>query len=141
MITYQTEDTSFRFGSRRLISRWIKEIVAHAELKVGELSIVFCSDPYILAVNRQYLGHDYYTDIITFDYCEGSVLSGDLIVSVDTVRANAEEYGAASFEEELHRVIIHGVLHLIGFDDHTPEDQAEMRRQENAALALLKTLA
>ena len=141
MITYQTEDTPFRFGSRRLISRWIKEIVAHAELKVGELSIVFCSDPYILAVNRQYLGHDYYTDIITFDYCEGSVLSGDLIVSVDTVRANAEEYGAASFEEELHRVIIHGVLHLIGFDDHTPEDQAEMRRQENAALALLKTLA
>lgn len=141
MITYQTEDTSFRFGSRRLISRWIKEIVAHAELKVGELSVVFCSDPYILAVNRQYLGHDYYTDIITFDYCEGSVLSGDLIISVDTVRANAEEYGAASFEEELHRVIIHGVLHLIGFDDHTPEDQAEMRRQENAALALLKTLA
>ena len=141
MITYQTEDTSFRFGSRRLISRWIKEIVAHAELKVGELSIVFCSDPYILAVNRQYLGHDYYTDIITFDYCEGSVLSGDLIISVDTVRANAEEYGAASFEEELHRVIIHGVLHLIGFDDHTPKDRAEMRRQENAALALLKTLA
>ena len=141
MITYQTEDTSFRFGSRRLISRWIKEIVAHAELKVGELSIVFCSDPYILAVNRQYLGHDYYTDIITFDYCEGSVLSGDLIISVDIVRANAEEYGAASFEEELHRVIIHGVLHLIGFDDHTPKDRAEMRRQENAALALLKTLA
>ena len=141
MITYQTEDTSFRFGSRRLISRWIKEIVAHAELKVGELSVVFCSDPYILAVNRQYLGHDYYTDIITFDYCEGSVLSGDLIISVDTVRANAEEYGAASFEEELHRVIIHGVLHLIGFDDHTPKDRAEMRRQENAALALLKTLA
>ena len=69
------------------------------------------------------------------------MLSGDLIISVDTVRANAEEYGAASFDEELHRVIIHGVLHLIGFDDHTPEDQAEMRRQENAALALLKTLA
>lgn len=141
MITYQTEDTSFRFGSRRLTSRWIKEIVSHADLKIGDLSVVFCSDPYILDVNRQYLGHDYYTDIITFDYCEGNVLSGDLIISVDTVRANAEEYGAASFDEELHRVIIHGVLHLIGFDDHTPEDQAEMRRQENAALALLKTLA
>ena len=141
MITYQIEDTSFRFGSRRLTSRWIKEIVARAEMRLGDVSVVFCSDPYILDVNRQYLGHDYYTDIITFDYCEGDVLSGDLIISVDTVRANAEEYGAASFDEELHRVIIHGVLHLIGFDDHTPEDQAEMRRQENAALELLKTLA
>ena len=141
MISYLTEDTSFRFNSRRLTSRWIKEVVAHAELRLGDLSVVFCSDPYILDVNKQYLGHDYYTDIITFDYCEGDVLSGDLIISVDTVRANAAEYGAASFDEELHRVIIHGVLHLIGFDDHTPEDQAEMRRQENAALALLKTLA
>lgn len=141
MITYQIEDTSFRFGSRRLTSRWIKEIVAQAEMRLGDVSVVFCSDPYILDVNRQYLGHDYYTDIITFDYCEGDVLSGDLIISVDTVRANAEEYGAASFDEELHRVIIHGVLHLIGFDDHTPEDQAEMRRQEDAALELLKTLA
>lgn len=141
MISYQTEDTSFRFTSRRLTSRWIKEIVAQAEMRLGDLSVVFCSDPYILDVNQQYLGHDYYTDIITFDYCEGDLLSGDLIISVDTVRANAKEYGAASFDEELHRVIIHGVLHLIGFDDHTPEDQAEMRRQENAALALLKTLA
>lgn len=141
MITYQIEDTFFRFASRRLTSRWIKEIVAQAEMRLGDVSVVFCSDPYILDVNRQYLGHDYYTDIITFDYCEGDVLSGDLIISVDTVRANAEEYGAASFDEELHRVIIHGVLHLIGFDDHTPEDQAEMRRQENAALELLKTLA
>ena len=141
MITYLTEDTSFHFTSRRLTSRWIKEVVAQAELRLGDLSVVFCSDPYILDVNKQYLGHDYYTDIITFDYCEGDVLSGDLIISVDTVRANASEYGAASFDEELHRVIIHGVLHLIGFDDHTPEDQAEMRRQENAALALLKTLA
>lgn len=141
MITYQTEDTAFRFRFRRLTSRWIREIIAQADLKTGDLSIVFCSDPYILKINQEYLGHDYYTDIITFDYCEGDVLSGDLIISVDTVRANAVEYGAASFDEELHRVIIHGVLHLIGFDDHTPEDQAEMRRQENAALALLKTLA
>ena len=141
MITYQTEESSFRLGSRRLTSRWIKEIVSQAEMRLGDLSVVFCSDPYILEVNKQYLGHDYYTDIITFDYCEGDILSGDLIISVDTVRANAKEYGAASFDEELHRVIIHGVLHLIGFDDHSPEDQAEMRRQENAALALLKTLA
>lgn len=141
MISYLTEDTSFRFNSRRLTSRWIRLVAERATRRVGDLSVVFCSDPYILDVNRQYLGHDYYTDIITFDYCEENVLSGDLIISVDTVRANASEYGAASFDEELNRVIIHGVLHLIGFDDHTPEDQAEMRRQENAALELLKTLS
>ena len=140
MITYQTEDTSFRFGSRRLTSRWIRLVAERAARRVGDISVVFCSDPYILEVNRRYLGHDYYTDIITFDYCEDDILSGDLIISVDTVRANAAEYGASSFEEELKRVIIHGVLHLIGFDDHTPDDQAEMRRQENAALELLKTL-
>ena len=139
MIAYLTEDTSFHFAFRRLTSQWIKTVAQRAGRRVGDLSVVFCSDPFILGVNRQYLGHDYYTDIITFDYCEGDILSGDLIISVDTVRANAAEYGAASFEEELNRVIIHGVLHLIGFDDHTPEDQAEMRRQENAALELRKT--
>ena len=82
MISYQTEDTSFRFPSRRLTNRWIREIVTQAELRLGDLSIVFCSDPYILDVNRRFLGHDYYTDIITFDYCEDDVLSGDLIISV-----------------------------------------------------------
>ena len=138
MITYQIEDTSFHFGSRRLTSRWIKEIVAQAEMRLGDVSVVFCSDPYILDVNRQYLGHDYYTDIITFDYCEGDVLSGDLIISVDTVRANAEEYGAASFDEELHRVIIHGVLHLCGINDKGPGEREIMEAAENKALALLK---
>lgn len=140
MISYLTEDTSFHYSSRRLTSRWIRLVAERAARRVGDISVVFCSDPYILEVNRRYLGHDYYTDIITFDYCEDDILSGDLIISVDTVRANAAEYGASSFEEELKRVIIHGVLHLIGFDDHTPDDQAEMRRQENAALELLKTL-
>ena len=136
MITYQIEDTSFHFGSRRLTSRWIKEIVAQAEMRLGDVSVVFCSDPYILDVNRQYLGHDYYTDIITFDYCEGHVLSGDLIISVDTVRANAEEYGAASFDEELHRVIIHGILHLCGINDKGPGEREQMEAAEDKALAL-----
>ena len=136
MITYQTEDTSFRFGSRRLTSRWIREIVAQAEMTLGDLSVVFCSDPYILDVNRQYLGHDYYTDIITFDYCEGDVLSGDLVISVDTVRANGEEYGEG-FDRELHRVIAHGLLHLTGYDDLTEAEQKRMCAAENDALALL----
>ena len=141
MIVYLTEDTSFRFDGRKLrTSRWLKEVARRAGRRIGDLSVVFCSDPYILGVNREYLGHDYYTDIITFDYCEGNVLSGDLVISVDTVRANAAEYGAASFEEELSRVIVHGVLHLIGYDDHSDADRKEMRAQENAALELLRTI-
>lgn len=141
MITYLAEDTRFRFdGRKQRTSRWLREVARRSGRRIGDLSVVFCSDPYILGVNREYLGHDYYTDIITFDYCEGDVLSGDLIISVDTVRANAAEYGAASFEEELSRVIVHGLLHLIGFDDHTDAERKEMRAQENAALELLKTI-
>ena len=141
MISYLSEDVSFRFdGKKRLTSAWLRAVARQESRQIGDLSVVFCSDPYILSVNRQYLGHDYYTDIITFDYCEGSVLSGDLIISVDTVRANAAEYGAASFEEELSRVIVHGVLHLVGYDDHTPGDQKLMRQKENEALALLKSM-
>ena len=131
MISYLSEDISFRFdGKKRKTSNWLRAVAEREGRRIGEISVVFCSDPYILSVNQQYLGHDYYTDIITFDYCEGSVLSGDLIISIDTVRANAAEYGAASFEEELSRVIVHGVLHLIGYDDHTPADQKQMRQKE-----------
>lgn len=140
MITYQNEDTTFHFSGRRFSSRWIKAVADREGRRIGDISVVFCSDPYILEVNRQYLGHDYYTDIITFDYCEGNVLSGDLIISIDTVRANAAEYGADSFAEELNRVIIHGVLHLIGYDDHTPEDSQVMRTKENEALSLRREM-
>ena len=141
MISYLSEDISFRFdGKKRKTSNWLRAVAEREGRRIGEISVVFCSDPYILSVNQQYLGHDYYTDIITFDYCEGSVLSGDLIISIDTVRANAAEYGAASFGEELSRVIVHGVLHLIGYDDHTPADQKQMRQKENEALALLKEM-
>ena len=141
MISYLSEDISFRFdGKKRKTSNWLRAVAEREGRRIGEISVVFCSDPYILSVNQQYLGHDYYTDIITFDYCEGSVLSGDLIISIDTVRANAAEYGAASFEEELSRVIVHGVLHLIGYDDHSPADQKQMRQKENEALALLKEM-
>ena len=101
--------------------------------------IIFCSDPYILDINQRYLQHDYFTDIITFDYCEGKVLSGDLFISIDTVRENAAEYGA-SFEEELNRVMVHGLLHLIGYDDHTPAEQQEMRSKEDYYLSIRKIL-
>ena len=103
--------------------------------RIGDISIIFCSDNYILDVNQQYLQHDYFTDIITFDYCEGDKLSGDLFISVDTVRENAVEYGT-EFKDELNRVIVHGILHLIGYDDHTEEDIKEMRSKENYYLSL-----
>ncbi len=130
MVSYFTEDITFPFKLKRLTSKWLK-FVAHSEARrLGDISIIFCSDQYILDVNRKYLNHDYYTDIITFDYCEGDLLSGDLFISIDSVRENAAFYGTA-FENELNRVIVHGVLHLIGYDDHTEEEIAQMRSKED----------
>ena len=137
MIAFFTQDTDFRFKGKRLTSNWLKQVAVAEGRSVGDISIIFCSDNYLLDVNKKYLQHDYFTDIITFDYCEGSVLSGDLFISVDSVRENASFYGA-SFEDELNRVIVHGVLHLIGYDDHTDEDIAVMRSKENTYLAFKK---
>ena len=115
-------------------------MVAGSEIrKIGDINIIFCSDPYILDVNIRSLDHHYYTDIITFDYCEGDILSGDLFISVDTVRDNADYY-KTDFDTELSRVIVHGILHLIGYDDHCDEDIAEMRAKENFYLDLRKNL-
>ena len=110
--------------------------MAESEIRqIGNISIIFCSDNYILDVNQKYLQHDYFTDIITFDYCEGDKLSGDLFISVDTVKDNAVEYGT-EFQDELNRVMVHGLLHLIGYDDHSEEDIKEMRAKENYYLSL-----
>ena len=135
MITYQTEDMRMPAIRKRETSEWIKAVAATYNKKVGEVAYIFCSDEKILEVNRQYLEHDYYTDIITFDYCEGDRLSGGLFISIDSVRENALEYGT-EFNDELNRVIVHGILHLIGYDDHCDEDIAEMRRKENYYLSL-----
>lgn len=102
----------------------------------GDIAVVFCSDPYILEVNKQYLNHDYYTDIITFDYCEGDVVSGDLIVSIDTVTSNADLY-KSTFSDELFRVVLHGVLHLCGLGDKSEQEISEMRAAENHFLSSL----
>lgn len=136
MIVFATEETKFNFKSRRLVKQWITDAVKSENAVPGDISVIFCSDPYLLEMNKKYLGHDYYTDVITFDYVEGNVISGDIYISVDTVKANAEEYGA-TFEEELHRVIIHGVLHLLGYDDHEENDIAKMRERENHYLGKL----
>ena len=135
MISYFFEDTDFIFKGKARNNKWLR-LVSESEIRrIGDINIIFCSDNYILNVNQQYLQHDYFTDIITFDYCEGDRLSGDLFISVDTVRENAIEYGT-EFSEELHRVIVHGILHLIGYDDHSDKDVAIMRKKENYYLSL-----
>ncbi len=135
MVSYFVQDTDFKFVKRRLNNAWLK-LVADSEVrKLGNINIIFCSDNYILDVNMKYLQHDYFTDIITFDYCEGNVLSGDLFISVDSVRENSMFF-KTEFADELNRVIVHGILHLIGYDDHTPEEQKIMREKENYYLEL-----
>ena len=134
MVSYYTEDTRFSFKEKRLTSRWLKFVAESEAKRLGAISVIFCSDNYILDININYLKHDYYTDIITFDYCEGDRLSGDLFISVDSVRENAAFYGT-EFADELNRVIVHGLLHLIGYDDHSEEDIAVMRAKENYYLS------
>lgn len=135
MISFYFEDTKFVFRQKTLTRKWLK-LVAESEIcRIGDISVIFCSDNYILDVNQKYLGHDYFTDIITFDYREGDKLSGDLFISVDSVRENSIEY-KTDFNEELNRVIVHGLLHLIGYDDHTDDQTNEMRAKENYYLSL-----
>lgn len=112
------------------LQKLIGSLIQKEEKIFGNISVIFCSDEYLLKINEQYLGHNYYTDIVTFDYVEKSVISGDLFISVDRVAENAEKYGN-SFIEELHRVLIHGVLHLVGYKDKTTEEQSLMRDKED----------
>jgi rRNA maturation RNase YbeY len=133
MIRFYQKETNFDLQYKAIIKKWIKGVVEVSGKKVGDVNIIFCNDPSILEINQQFLGHDYYTDIITFDYCEGNTVSGELYISVDTVEANAQEYNE-TFRNEMHRVIIHGILHLLGYDDHSEEDIAQMREQEDLAL-------
>ena len=135
MISYQTEGVKMPAIKRRETTAWIKAVAATYGKKVGDIAYIFCDDEKILEVNRQYLQHDYYTDIITFDYTEDNVISGDLFISLDTVRSNSEEQGT-TYEEELHRVIIHGILHLCGIDDKGPGEREIMEAAENKALEM-----
>ena len=139
MIRYFQEDIRFELKQKLLNNRWLKMVAGSEMRRLGAINIIFCSDRYILDVNINYLQHDYFTDIITFDYCEKDVLSGDLFISIDSVRENALYYGAA-FSEELDRVMVHGLLHLIGYDDHTEEEKAQMRQKENYYLEMQAVL-
>ncbi|MDD4992062.1 MAG: rRNA maturation RNase YbeY [Paludibacter sp.] len=133
MIQYIAEDIQLPILQKQKINRWIKDVAAGYNCKTGDIAYIFCTDERILEVNKQYLDHDYYTDIITFDYSEGNIISGDIFISLDTVKSNSEEFGV-SFEKELFRILIHGILHLCGQDDKTPELRAEMTRKENLAI-------
>jgi len=139
MIRYFQEDIRFELKQKMQNNRWLKMVAGSEMRRIGAVNIIFCSDNYILDVNMKYLQHDYFTDIITFDYCEKDILSGDLFISIDSVRENALFYGT-EFEDELNRVMVHGLLHLIGYDDHTEEEIATMRSKENYYLQMKAAL-
>lgn len=146
MIKFFSEDISFNLKAKRSISSWLKEIATRSGYRIGDLNYIFCSDEYLLSINRQFLGHDYYTDIITFDNSEDYLMekgrkgvSGDIYISIDTVKANGSDYGEG-FSREILRVIAHGLLHLTGYDDVTPAKQKKMTSAENAALLLYDEL-
>ena len=135
-ISFYAENTTLPSINQDAVSLWIKTVAETYGKKAGDISYIFCSDEKILEVNRQYLRHDYYTDIITFDYTSKNKISGDLFISLDTVRTNAEKF-STPYNEELHRTIIHGILHLCGINDKGPGERAVMEEHENRALALL----
>ena len=135
-VTYQTEGVKMPDIKKRETTEWIKNVAASYGKRLGEIAYIFCSDEKILEVNRQYLQHDYYTDIITFDYTSGDKISGDLFISLDTVKTNSEAFNTP-YNEELHRTIIHGILHLCGINDKGPGEREIMEANENKALAIL----
>ena len=135
MITYNSENVKMPNIRRRDTTAWIRRVAATYGKRVGEVGYLFCDDEKILEVNREFLNHDYYTDIITFDYDEGDTINGDIVISLDTVRSNAQQLGK-DYDEELHRVIIHGILHLCGLNDKGPGERELMEAAENRALEM-----
>lgn len=136
MIHFTTQDTEMPTLNQAAIRRWIKTIAAHYGFAVGSIHYIFCSDQRELEVNREFLGHDYYTDVITFDYSTATTINGDIFISLDTVRSNAAMVGV-DFENELMRIIIHGILHLTGQEDKNPDAKKQMTAKENHALSIL----
>lgn len=139
-INFFSEDIDFLPPNRSLLEKWITFTVSQEQAICGELNLIFTSDKYLLSINKEYLQHNYYTDIITFNYNEGKTINGDIFISIDTVENNSRLY-SVSFNEELHRVIIHGVLHLLAYDDKSAEEKEQMREKENEYLVHLKNLS
>ncbi len=137
-ISFHNEGVNTKTPSKRLLKAWIKEFVSNHGKKVGELAFVFCSDEKILEINQNFLQHDYYTDIITFDYCEGEIVAGDIYISVERVAENAL-FHKVEYTHELLRVLAHGVLHLLGFQDKEENKKAEMTKNEDLCMSLFFT--
>ncbi|MBR3783523.1 MAG: rRNA maturation RNase YbeY [Bacteroidales bacterium] len=138
-VRFAAQSGDFEVPEAQKVKKWVAEVVKRRDRQVGNINYLFCDDEYLLQVNRQYLQHDTYTDIITFDYVAGGLISGDIMISTERVGENAAKYGVP-FERELHRVVIHGVLHLLGQGDKSDDEAREMRRQEDEALALWDAL-
>ncbi|MDD4760099.1 MAG: rRNA maturation RNase YbeY [Bacteroidaceae bacterium] len=136
MITYQFENVKMPNLYRRQTTAWLRRVAGSYGREIGDIAYIFCNDTKILEVNREFLHHDYFTDIITFDDDEGKIISGDIFISLDTVRSNSEKF-QTTYDQELHRVIVHGVLHLCGIKDKGPGQRKIMEAAENKALALL----
>jgi probable rRNA maturation factor len=135
-INFFTEDLDFKIKGKRDIKSWIKKVIGSENKVVGNINYIFTSDKFLLEISRKYLNHNTYTDIITFNYNQGNTLNGDIYISVDRVKENAKVY-SDNFENELFRVIVHGVLHLIGYDDVSNPLEEIMRQKENIYLKLL----
>lgn len=138
-ISYYAEDVKLPALRKRETNEWIRTVAARYDKKCGDIAYIFCSDEKILDVNKEYLQHDYYTDVITFDYTEGNRIGGDIFISLDTVQSNAQAFGS-TYGEELYRILIHGVLHLCGIDDKGPGEREKMEAAENKALDMLKRM-
>lgn len=134
-ILFHNEDVKPLKIKKQLVKNWIKSVIASEGKTLGDVNFIFCSDEYLLQVNKQYLDHDYYTDIITFDYVENGIISGDIFVSVDRVEENGKQFGSG-FDVELRRILVHGVLHLLGFPDKKPEEKKIMTAKEDQYLAI-----
>ena len=136
-INYYCQECNYRLRHKRAIREWLREVATEeGNLQIGEINYIFCPSTVHRQMNIDYVGHDYFTDIITFDYCRGKIVRGDMYISLDTVRSNAEMLGE-SYERELYRVIVHGVLHLCGINDKGPGEREIMERHENEALAMI----
>ena len=138
-VKFFCEDFNFNLKNKRVIKKWIDETIDAEKSKTGDINYIFTSDKYLLKVNKQYLNHNYFTDIITFNYCENNFINGDIFISIETVKNNSVQFGV-TFNDELYRVIIHGILHLLAYDDKNEYEKAIMRQKENYYLDRLKNL-
>ena len=138
-INFHFEDTEFQFSDLKKVENWINQTIETEKCFTGNVTYIFCSDNYLLDVNRKYLNHDYFTDVITFDYVKNSKISGDIFISIDRITENAKIFNV-SRENELLRVMIHGVLHLIGYDDQTDEQEEEIHKKEDFYLNIYNSL-